>query len=160
MKNKNRSLVLSHILVKAFYAVLALVAVACVCVLVAGKDFLALLTFHAVSLLVVVPFGLGALICLDKLLNNLKNKIVFDNVNVIILRNLSWIFFGVSLVTLLEIVVLFLIGGTIDLFSAIFLYPLYPIMCIGEFFIGLIVRVVKNSFESAIKLKEENDLTI
>lgn len=157
MENKNRSLILSHILVRAFYVVLALVTIGCIFVLF-NKDFM--LTYHAVSLLFAAPFGLGALICLDKLLSNLKKKIVFDNVNVTILRNLSWIFFGVSFVTLVEIAALFIVQGTIDIFSAVFIYPLYPVMCIGEFFIGLIVRVVKNSFESAITLKEENDLTI
>lgn len=159
MEKKNRSLILSHILVRAFYVVLALVTIGCVCVFF-SNSFLSLLTFHAVSLLFAVPFGLGALICLDRLLGNLKKKIVFDNVNVTILRNLSWVFFGVSFVTLVEIVVLFIVQGTVDIFSVVFIYPLYPVMCIGEFFIGLIVRVVKNSFESAVILKAENDLTI
>lgn len=157
MKSKNRSLILSHILVRAFYVVLALVTVGCV-LLLFNKELL--LTYHSISLLIAVPFGLGALICLDKLLSNLKKKIVFDKENVTVLSNLSWVFFGVSFVTLVEIIVLFIVQGTIDIFSAIFIYPLYPIMCIGEFFIGLIVRVVKQSFESAVILKAENDLTI
>lgn len=46
------------------------------------------------------------------------------------------------------------------MFYTFIIYGIYPVMCVGEFFVGLIVRVVKNSFESAIALKEENDLTI
>lgn len=157
MKNRNRSLNLSHFLVRAFYFVL--VAVMAVCIYLIITEFL---LPYAVTLLIALPLGLGAVICLDRLLKNLKKKIVFDNVNVTILNQLSWVCFAVSLVTLIEFVVLmiFFTADISEIFYSFIIYGIYPIMCIGEFFVGLIVRVVKNSFESAIALKEENDLTI
>lgn len=157
MSNNQKSLKLSHFLVRAFYFVVAVVFAICVYSIVI--DFA---VTYAVTLLIALPFGLGAVICLDRLLKNLKNKVVFDIKNVEIMGHLSIVCFSVSLVTLIEFTVLMLLftEGFSDVLYSFVLYGIYPIMCIGEFFVGLIVRVVKNSFENAIALKEENDLTI
>lgn len=157
MSNNHKSLSFSHFLVRAFYFVIAVVLVLCICFMVTG-----FLVPYAVTLIIALPFGLCAVICLDRLLKNLKKKVVFDTKNVEIMRQLSIVCFAVSLVTLIEFVVMMFLQTEdfSDMFYTFIIYGIYPVMCVGEFFVGLIVSVVKNSFESAIALKEENDLTI
>ena len=88
--------------------------------------------------------GFAILIVLDKLLFNIRNGEVFTHNNVRALRILSYCCFFISVVTL------------------IFSYFRF-LSCIITFaaaFIALILRVLKNCFEEAVRLKEENDYTI
>lgn len=84
-----------------------------------------------------------ALMCLDKLLRNIRGNQVFIRENVILLRRISWCCFGVALI----------------LFCSYY-YLFFLIAGIAGAFIGLILRVVKNVIEEAIVLKNESDLTI
>lgn len=154
---KQKSLKITHIMIKAFYVVLALVTIIPP-IVYKGKLFDGdIITIYYFTLLAAVPAGVVALVCLDRLMNNLKNKIVFDTGNVKKLQTLGWCCFYASLVTLLAFVI-----TSIRCFSVIGIYLYSPlfIIGIGEVFVGLVVRVVMHTFENAIEIKDENDLTI
>lgn len=90
-----------------------------------------------------VPAGIG-LCSLNKILTNLRKKIIFDNQNIKLLRILSWCC---------------VFAGFIATYAGIYYYPILMIS-VCAFFIALIIRVVKNCFEVAVEIKEENDMTI
>ena len=92
-------------------------------------------------------------VCIDKLLINIRNEKIFDNKNVKLLRIISWSCFYAALVGVISYTVIAVIDNPR-------LFVSFIILAAGEAFMGLIVRVVKNVFEAAIKLKDENDLTI
>ena len=83
--------------------------------------------------------------------SNLKKEIVFESANVRLLRILSWCCVFAAGVTLITAIVLSAKHN-----HEIFIY----ISAVAEFFVGVIVRVVKNCFEKAVQIKAENDLTI
>lgn len=88
--------------------------------------------------------ALIALLCLDRLLSNIKKEEVFIYKNVKYLRLISWCCFAVSII--------FVISG--------FYYILFVMMAIVAAFFGLILRVVKNVIEQAIIIKDDYDYTI
>ena len=88
--------------------------------------------------------GYGVLISLELLLCNLRRGVVFEQKNVRLLRIISWCCAGVSLA--------FLLLGTAHLFALL--------IGIAAAFFGLILRVLKNVFEQAIRIKQENVFTI
>lgn len=154
---KQKSLKITHIMIKAFYIILALVTVIPP-IVYKGKLFNGdIITMYYFTLLASVPAGAVALVCLDRLMNNLKNKIVFDTGNVKKLKTLGWCCFYASLVTLLAFGVASI---RCDSVIGIYLYSPLFIIGIGEVFVGLVVRVVMHTFENAIEIKDENDLTI
>lgn len=91
-----------------------------------------------------LPFALIALGALHRLLRNLLRELLFIPQNVTLLRALSWCCFAVALVTLI---------------SGCFYLP-FLLICAAAAFMGLILRVIKNVFCSAIEIKAENDMTI
>ncbi len=101
-------------------------------------------TFMTVVAYLAVPAGWGAVILLYKILFNINNKRVFVNENVKFLNILSWLCFYVGIVSAV----------------ASSRYVAFVFVSISAFFIGLIIRIVRNIIEEAIKLKEENELTI
>ncbi len=95
--------------------------------------------FYPCSLL-----GILAVISLIRMLLRIKKDNPFCNENVKSLKFISWCCFIVALIT----------------FCCGFFYlPLFIITVASGFF-GLILRVVKNVIQSAIEIREENDLTI
>ena len=88
--------------------------------------------------------GIVAVISLIKMLFRIKNGNPFCKENVKSLKLISWCCFFVALITLL---------GS-------FLYLPLIIITVAAGFFGLILRVVKNVIQSAVELKNENDLTI
>ena len=96
-----------------------------------------------VTLIASCVVALVALLCLDRLLVNIKKSQVFIPENVALLRRISWCCFGVAIVLLVS-----------------YYYLFFLIAGIAAAFIGLVLRVVKNVIEEAIILKNENDLTI
>lgn len=106
----------------------------------------ALPTFYCV-----VPAGYVALVCLDKLLSNCKNSVVFDYKNVKLLNIISWACFYAGAVGLITFVAL-LFSGTV--------FETMIVLSAGEFFMFLVVKVVKFILQSAVEIKEENDLTV
>ena len=154
---KQKSLKITHIMIKAFYIILALVTVIPP-IVYKGKLFNGdIITMYYFTLLASVPAGAVALVCLDRLMNNLKNKIVFDTGNVKKLKTLGWCCFYASIVTLFAFVITSI---RCDSVIGVYLYSPLFIIGIGEVFVGLVVRVVMHTFENAIEIKDENDLTI
>ena len=88
--------------------------------------------------------GLFLLLCLHRLLRNLRRERVFEQENVTLLRAISWLCIAVGVVTL--------VSG--------FYYTSFFLVAAAAAFCGLIVRVVQNVFEQAIEIKTENDYTI
>ena len=85
-----------------------------------------------------------ALIQLGKMLNNIARGQVFARENVKALRVISWCCIAVAVI-----------------FACFFFYyVLGLILAILAAFAGLVLRVVKNVFEQAVAIKEENDLTV
>jgi hypothetical protein len=79
-----------------------------------------------------------------RILFNVRKNVVFDRVNVKYCRYISWCCFAVS--------ALFFVLGFFITFSFV--------MAFSMAFIGLMTRVVKNLFNEAVDIKEENDLTV
>ena len=91
-----------------------------------------------------LPFVLTALICMLRLLRNIRNERAFSQVNSRLMAVLSWCCAAVAAVTL----------------GAFRWYPPLIFITLSMAFLFLIVRVVRNCFIAAIALKEENALTI
>ena len=98
-----------------------------------------LITFY-----VCAAFGFVILFVLNKLIKNIGSEKVFIDENVKLLKILSYCCFSIAVVTL--IFARFRILVFVITFAAAF--------------IGLILRVIKNCFTEAIRLREENDFTI
>lgn len=150
MWNKDRSIVLSQILVKICYVVLA------VCVIAAPRLVrlyeTVVETQRAQSVYVpllitlysCVPPAVTALVCLDLLLHNIKKNRAFVGQNVKLLRSLSLCCFCVAVIFVY--------------FSV--LRPFAFLIVFAAGFLGIILRVVKNCFQQAVAIREENDFTI
>ena len=93
---------------------------------------------------VCAAFGFVILFVLNKLIKNIGSEKVFIDENVKLLKILSYCCFAIAVVTL--IFARFRILVFVITFAAAF--------------IGLILRVIKNCFTEAIRLREENDFTI
>ena len=98
-----------------------------------------LITFYVCD-----AFGFVILFVLNKLIKNIGSEKVFIDENVKLLKILSYCCFAIAVVTL--IFARFRILVFVITFAAAF--------------IGLILRVIKNCFTEAIRLREENDFTI
>lgn len=147
MKRKNRSLKLSIAFTTIFAIALAFLTVSApwsvgiICKIFRHEhltDFLIFMTYLA------IPAGWGALVLLYKILFNVRDKKVFIDVNVKYLTMLSWLCFYVGIISIV---------GAINFIA-------FVLVSLSALFIGLIVRVVRNIIEEAIKLKEDSDLTI
>ena len=147
MWTKSKSVLLSSILVKIVFVLL-----------IGSAFFLPQLVkwYDAVSLResVFIPLtitlyatlipALIAIISLNKLIGNIDKETIFIDQNVKMLRIISWCCFAVSLI--------YGIFGFFILLSFI--------ICFAAAFFGLILRVIKNVFEQAIEIREENEFTI
>ncbi len=89
-------------------------------------------------------FAWFLLYSLWKLLQNMKQSIVFDVANIQLLRWTGWACFG---------------GALLCLFSSFYYFP-FIIITIAAAFVGLIVRIVKNVFVVAESMKNELDYTV
>ncbi|HIW85306.1 MAG TPA: DUF2975 domain-containing protein [Candidatus Eubacterium faecipullorum] len=159
MWNRERSVLLTQLIVRACYILLAAAVIALPFLFAQSQspneiNMIADLGKYIIGpFYAIVPAGYTALICIDKLLSNIKKDIVFDPKNVKFLRIISWSCFFAAAVCLLAFVIITLssdytVGLGLLLITA------------GAVFMGLILRVIKNVFEAAIKIKTENDLTI
>jgi len=97
-----------------------------------------------ITLYLAAAVALVIVTALDRLLSNIRHDKVFIPANVKILRLISYCCFAVS--------VIFIYFSFIRAFAWL--------VVIAAAFFGLILRVIKNVFEQAIILKEENDFTI
>lgn len=151
MKNKDKSLLFSQILIKVCYAI----GLAC-CIfapalvrhydekIVHLTDGASVAAPLLVTLYCCAPFAVCVLVCLDILLKNIGNGQPFIAKNVMLLRIISYCCFGVSLAFVYFAV----------------LRPFAFAIVFATAFFGLILRVVKNCFKKAVEIREENDATI
>ncbi|WMJ22403.1 DUF2975 domain-containing protein [Paludicola sp. MB14-C6] len=85
-----------------------------------------------------------AIFSLNKLITNINKDNVFVDQNVKLIRILSWCCFLASL-----------------LFGILGFYRFIAfLLCFAAAFFAIILRVIKNVFEKAITIREENDYTI
>ena len=147
---KNESAILTSILIKIVYV---LAAVCCVMApymvehydrMIMAKGDPSVYVPLLITLYCAVPAAVVALICLDKLLKNIIVDQPFISVNVKLLRIISYCCFAEALV--------FVYFTTLK--------PFALIIVIACAFMGLILRVIKNVFEHAVEIREENDFTI
>lgn len=150
MKNSERSIILSQILVKVCYAVVLACCIAAPMLAARYGEKTAhihensVVTPLLVTLYCCVPFAVCALVCLDMLLNNVRKNQPFIARNVTLLRIISYCCFGVALA--------FVYFAVLRPFA-------FAIVFAAGFF-GLLMRVVKNCFKKAVEIREENDATI
>ena len=153
MWNQDKSLNLSIILVKVLFVLIIILAV-CVPIMVRWYDIVSQNRMGLVEGSVYIPLsiclylsavcGEVCLFHLGKLLNNIRDNIIFKPENCKHLRYISW--------CCLLVAVLFGVFG-IWRFLGFF-------VAFAAGFFGLVLRVLKNVFERAVELQEENDYTI
>lgn len=96
-------------------------------------------TFYACA-----PFAAAALYMLIRLLFNIIKEIIFTETNVKYLRGISYSCYAVMLITIV---------------TGVFYIPLL-IIGFANGVVGTLLRVVKNLMETAVEIKNENDMTI
>lgn len=151
MWSKNKSIILSQVIIKVMDLG---IVIACIIApkLVELYDTRVMLeaglpsvyTPLLATLYCCVPPALTALISLDLLLFNIQHGDTFIKKNVELLRIISWCCF---------------LGSAIFVYFSI-LRPFALTIVVVAAFLGIILRVVKNCFEEAVALREENDFTI
>lgn len=149
MWNKDKSIALSIFCVRLFVCIMIGVWIS------APWLFSALIAWRGSYLVGALPYFLtttylasvpavAAFWHLYGLLRDISSSVVFTAQNVARLRVLSWCCIA---------------AGLICLASALYYLP-FLLLAVAAAFIGLILRVVKNVFEQAVALKNENDFTI
>lgn len=151
MWNNDRSALLSLIIVRICYVLLGVCCIAAPWIVRYYDEIVneanglpSVFVPLLVTLYCAVPAAVVALVCLDKLLGNVRRGEPFTESSVKYLRVISWCCFAEALVFVY--------------FS--FLKQFAFLVVIGFAFIGLILRVVKNVFKQAVIIREENDYTI
>ena len=99
----------------------------------------------------VVPAGYIALICLDKIMGNLKKDIVFDLKNIKLMNIITVCCIYAALVGLVSYIVIALMYKSIETVI---------LLAMGEAFMALVIRVIANVINKAIEIKEDNDLVV
>lgn len=146
----NRSVFLSKICVWLFMAAYVAVVLACPAV-VKGYETLRtaqLSETHERFMMTTIylcatPVGV-ILWSLLKLIRNIGREQLFVRENIGCLRWISWMCFAVAAITLVSA----------------WYYVMWIVIACCMAFMGLLIRVIKNVFERAKEIKEENDFTI
>lgn len=155
--SKNQSIALTKLIIKCCYVLLAAGVIAFPFLIDRGdtEEFFGFLSRYGRFLIIpfycVVPEGYAALICLDKLLSNVKKGVIFDSKNIALLNNVSLSCFAAAAVGAISFIVIAIINIP---FETLIILPA------AEAFMGLVVSVVKTVFEAAIEIKEDNDLVV
>lgn len=152
---KDTSIKLTHFFVRLCYFLLAGASVCLPIILYNGFLHFEILEQIGKYIIgpfyLVVPAGFTALVCLDKLLINIRKEEVFEAKNVKLLRIISWACFYAGLVGLISFIVIIIMD---------FMFETLFVLSMGEFFMALILQAVMHVFQKAIIIKEENELTI
>ena len=90
------------------------------------------------------PAVLHALWCMDRMLRNILEDLVFIPENVTRIRGIRWCCALVCLICI----------------PAAFFYLPLIFLCIIMSFLALVVRVVEHVMAAAVEIREENDLTV
>lgn len=159
---KNKSVDILKVIIKICYVMLAAVALLMWLVTTGtiswDGDTFRLIEEFQVKLLsfpfyAVVPAGYAALVCIDKLLTNIKKELVFENITLKYLNIISYACVYAAAVGVTSVV--------ISLASDVYDYLIvFSVLALGELFMALVLQVIKQVFKKAIAIKEENELTI
>ena len=147
MKTENKSIILSLLFTTLFALAMVFLTFSIPWLVPFLCDFLKHekdVNFMTVEAYLAGPAGWGAVVLHYKILFNINNKKVFINNNVKFLNILSYLCLYVGIVSAV----------------ASSRYIAFVFVSISALFIGLIIRIVRNIIEEAIKIKEENELTI
>lgn len=150
----NKFLNATQIFVKVCYVLLALLAILGTYFTLFIFGWINEILLLCLPFLFVLPAGYTVLICLDKLLSNIKLNIIFDKKNTEIFKKISICCFYAAIIGIITCAA-YIIADITKLFAM----PILILAC-GEAFMGLITIVIKIVFNRAIEIKTENDLTI
>lgn len=153
MWNEDKSLRLSRVCIWVFFCLVIVICVGTPWLLTALGDTTmvgGVRVQDAFWMLLAVEYTASVVACaalykLHKLLANIENERVFVEENVTVLRALSWHCIAAGVV--------FAVGAALC-------WPLLWLVAAVSAFAGLILRVMKNVFAEAVRLKDENDFTI
>ena len=155
---KVQSANVTHIVIKICYVLLALAVIAFPVLMRAQEGdpyYFVMIAVHGRYLIVpfylVVPAGYAALVCLDKILRNIKQDIVFDKRNVKLLNQITWCCLFAAAVGTVSFVVIAIFYKSIETVM---------LLAMGEAFMALVVRVIRDVLYKAIEIKEDNDLVV
>ena len=115
-------------------------------VMIAGHGKYLIYPFYAV-----VPAGYAALICLDKIMSNILKDVVFDKKNIRLLDIITACCIYASLIGLISYIIIAFIYKSIETVI---------LLSMGEAFVALVIRVVRNVINKSIEIKEDNDLVV
>lgn len=159
---QNKSVDILKVIIKICYILLAAVAFAMLFITTGtitwDGDSFKLIEEFQVRLLsfpfyAVVPAGYAALVCIDKLLTNIKKDLVFEAETLKYLNIISYACVYASVVGIVSVV----ISLISDVYDFIIVFSL---LSLGELFMAIVLQVIKQVFKKAIDIKEENELTI
>ena len=147
--SKDKSVLLSKICVLLFAALLLVCDIGGPKIIGWWVDFRNMQNPNAAAEFLVSLYTLSAagwlcLYSLWKLLSNISAQNIFTEVNISLMRTVSWLCAAAALIC----------------FASGFYYPPFFIAAAAAAFMMLIVRVVKNCFRQALDMKSELDLTI
>ena len=155
---KDKTTGLTHLAVRLCYVLLAAAVIAFPVLMKAQEGdwyYFVMLAVHGKYLIypfyAVVPAGYIALICLDKILSNIKKDIVFDSSNIKLLNIITVCCLYAAAVGLVSFVIIAVLYKSIETVI---------LLSFGEGFMALVVRVVRNIMKKAIEIKEDNDLVV
>ena len=148
MRKNNRSIILSLVLCYLFLVMLAILTVAAPIavswyITYFGRPesliSVTLIAFYSSF----IPAAV-ALVLLIKLLKNIQQDKIFTKGNTSLISNISICCFIVAVIC----------------FASGFFYMPFFMISIAAWFMGIILRVIKNVFVAANEIKDENELTI
>lgn len=159
---KDKSIDILKVIIKFCYVALALVLfafwfLATGDITLDGEKFKLIEEINAQLLVIpftaVVPAGYAALICIDKLLTNVKNDLVFENITLKYIDSICYACVYAAAVGIISTIV----SIVTDFYGYLLVFI---ILSLGELFMALVLKVIKQVFQKAIIIKEENELTI
>lgn len=159
---KNKSVDVLKVIIKICYVMLAAVVVAFLLITTGtitldGESFLLIYEFEirllSFPFYAVVPAGYAALVCIDKLLTNIKKNKVFEFETLTYLNMISYACIYAAVVGIVSVIIS-LLTNVYDFLIVFFLLSL------GELFMAIVLQVIRQVFKKAIDIKEENELTI
>ena len=159
---QNKSADILKAIIKICYVMLAAVVIVMLVIttgtITLSKESFKLIEEIQVRLLIflfyaVVPAGYAALVCIDKLLTNIKKDLVFESETLKYLNIISYACVYAAVVGIVSVVIS-LISGVYDFFIV------FILLSLGEFFMAIVLQVIRQVFKKAIDIKEENELTI
>ena len=159
---KNKSVDVLKVIIKICYVMLAAVVLAFLFITTGtitldGESFMLIYEFEirllSFPFYAVVPAGYAALVCIDKLLTNIKKDFVFEFETLTYLNLISFACIYAAVVGIVSVI--------ISLLTCVYDFIIvFSMLSLGEIFMAIVLQVIRQVFKKAIEIKEENELTI